>query len=165
MTKSRQLVQQFKDCAFYKEAQEAAAILQKHQSQIRDSLRVVTYDEILLVRLEIDLNFLDIDEALLAILELNFDEPLTINLSINEHVCKHALILIETRKQRRRSILNAGKHPAQPVLVRVLTGRKDAPLRLQGVYAAYLREIYEDNPRAAKDGYTEALSRTLQREF
>jgi len=49
------------------------------------SMQVSTHYEIALIKLELDLSFLDITEETMNMLGLTFDEPLSINISINEN--------------------------------------------------------------------------------
>lgn len=49
------------------------------------SMQISTHYEIALIKLELDLSFLDITEETMNMLGLTFDEPLSINISINEN--------------------------------------------------------------------------------
>lgn len=47
-------------------------------------IRVVVFKEVLMIKIEISLNFLDISDEVMEILGLTFDEPLLISLHLNE---------------------------------------------------------------------------------
>jgi hypothetical protein len=71
----------------YTEAKEGKALLDRTietHPDLNYTVNINTHPEIGLIKVEIDLSFLDISEQSMTMLGLTFDEPLHINVSVSE---------------------------------------------------------------------------------
>jgi hypothetical protein len=86
MAKNTSVISVFEKTPFYQEAIKAIAYTDKNQKLLKDSMQVIVYKELLLIRLEIDLNFLDLATNCIEMLGFTLEEPLTINLTVDQNV-------------------------------------------------------------------------------
>mmetsp|Transcript_11550 Transcript_11550/g.11608 ORF Transcript_11550/g.11608 Transcript_11550/m.11608 type:complete len:126 (-) Transcript_11550:2170-2547(-) len=71
----------------FQEAQRAVELLEstfQRCPQLRHSCKIYNYPSLCNIRIELDLAFLDISDSVMNMLGLNYDNPLTISMTISE---------------------------------------------------------------------------------
>lgn len=77
-------LQKFVSTKFYKDAIEAQEYLQKNESIVKGWLNLVIIKEMMLIKAEIDLNYIDMHPSNLEIYGWKIDQPLVITIEANE---------------------------------------------------------------------------------
>ena len=81
---SSKTVHLFTTTKFYKQVLAAQEYLVQNETKLKGWLNLVMIKELLLVKIEIDLNYIDLSPHNLEIFGWKIDQPLIINLEINE---------------------------------------------------------------------------------
>ncbi|CDW86592.1 uba ts-n domain containing protein [Stylonychia lemnae] len=102
-------VQMFEKTKLYKEALEALEYLAHNENIIQGWLNLVVIKEFLNIRMEIDLNYIDIDSSNVTIMGWDLEEPLIITLDISEpkmlNTDNNGLATLDFAEMRFRSMI------------------------------------------------------------
>mmetsp|Transcript_52064 Transcript_52064/g.59470 ORF Transcript_52064/g.59470 Transcript_52064/m.59470 type:complete len:1019 (+) Transcript_52064:116-3172(+) len=130
------IVKMFRHHFVCREAQDAISLVHQNSDQLRNGMRVVVIPDLLLVKLEIELSFLDISESSLRMLGLTFEEPLAINLILGEQ----KLMVNESCSDWNLSILNGFAIEASQGSVKDSFGCKEYTGRLVRKYFEVIKD-------------------------